>query len=679
VRILVLGDSSSAGIGSGVDVYPYRLFQQLETSTSGPVEVHNHSTPGFTSADAARYFRVKLSRDRWDAVVLYFGNNEGGPGAHKGRYRSSLDTLRSGRRRSTPGLPAPPEPPRDFQLSEDEPAPAHGPPTTPAEFGQNLAGIINLAKARGAQVVLVSPFANRGYPASAGPLLSPFFKIIGSPSSIGDAVRPAGEAATLIRDGMRAQERGQFEPAARNYNAVLSSRRAPPWLLELASNNLGVVFHQAGRCGDAEAMFTSQAAAGGTFSAIASYNLARLLRDKGLDAKADEWFGLALERDSQLYRVKDAYRDAIASTASDSGAHLLDLTTVLTSDMFVDYCHPTAEAHDEIASALSVILERVGRVGRVAESRHECQSSRYQSHFPSPNAFEYCDDDLVDYYDIAPPVPERELETEADRVTAMLRRSRERNPLLAVRRLSVDSPIQRSIVGALAHVALHPMITCVDDLCRWPIRNSCELGRLPEHYIYRLLSGYLDWAHAHGICCRLGDDDVEGRADLRLYYKRLMIGRSGDDAETHVNLDDSYRRRLREQVLSACQREDLFRDLRAERLITVLRWYTREAFRYGTQSRISMLYPLPAFDAIVEALRVWLIIARFHGDRDDECLILTLYGWLRDLERIHSRHASRFVRQEYSTSEQDCVLFERELSSWKACVPMTVADGSSTR
>jgi lysophospholipase L1-like esterase len=674
VRILVLGDSSSAGIGSGVDVYPHRLFRQLETSTSVPVEVHNHSTPGFTSADAARYFRVKLSHDRWDAVVVYLGNNEGGPGVHKGCYRASRDTLGFGRRRSTPGLPAPPAPPRDFQLSDDEPAPGHGPPTTPAEFGQNLAGIIDLAKARGAEVVLVSPFANRDYPASAGPLLSPFFKIIGAPSQISDAVRPAGEAATLIRDGMRAQERGQYEPAARHYGAVLSNRCSPPWLVDLASNNLGVVLHQAGRCGDAEGMFTSQASAGGAFSSIASYNQARLLRNKGLDAKADEWFGLALERDSQLYRVKDAYRDAIAGAASAGGAHLLDLSSILTGEMFVDYCHPTAEAHDQIASALAVIL------GRVAVSRSECPASRYHDYYPSPNAFAYCDDDLVDYLEIAPPVPEKELETEVARVTAMLRRSREQNPLLAVRRLSVGSPIQRLIVGALAHAALHPMITCVDDLCRWPIRNSCELGRLPEHYIYRLLSGYLDWAHAHGICYRLGDDDIEGRADLRLYYERLTIGRrAGVGAETDINVDDSYRRRLRQQMLSACHREDLFRDLRAEKLITALRWYTREAFRYGTQSRISMLYPLPAFDSIVEALRVWLIIARFHGDRDDECLILALYGWLRGLERIHHRHASRFVHRKYSTSEQDCILFEQELSQWRACFPMAVVHGSSTR
>jgi lysophospholipase L1-like esterase len=661
VRILVLGDSSSAAIGSAREIYPYRLFCRLEKS--GSVEVQNHSTPGFTSADAARYFSVKLAREQWDAVIVYLGNNEGGPGAHKGRYRPLADSASLGRRRSSPTLPAPPAPPRDYHLTEDDPVLAEGSPTTPAEFGQNLTHITNLAKARGAQVVLVSPFANLAYPASAGPQLSPFFKIVGSPSPIADAVKPIGEAATLIRDGMIAQEEVQYEAAARNYNAVLSSGPWPPWLLELASNNLAVLLHQAGRSSDAEEMFTSRASAGGAFSSIASYNLARLLRDKGLHAKADEWFGMALEQDAYLYRVKQAWRDAIAETATATGAHLLDLATILGADMFVDYCHPTAEAHDDIASALSAML------GHAPVSHSESSGSRYVSHHPSPDAFRYCDDDLVDYYDIAPPVDRKYLEEETDRVGVMLRESREQNPSLALRRISVDSPIQRSIVGALAHVALHPMITCADDLCRWPIQDGCELGRLPEHYIYRLMLGYLDWAYAYGVGCGLGDDDLEGRSDLRLYYRRLMIGRAGDDGETRINVDESYRRRLRRHVLSACQRDDLFRDFRAERLITVLRWYTREAFRYGTQSRTSMLYALPVFDSIVEALRVWIVLARFHGAKEDERLILAVYGWLRGLERIHRHYARLFVRQKYSTSEQDSAAFGRELSKWRACFP----------
>jgi lysophospholipase L1-like esterase len=659
VRILVLGDSSSAGIGSGIDVYPYRLYCRLEKS--GPVEIQNHSAPGFTSADAARYFKIRLSRDHWDAVVVYLGNNEGGPGAHKGRYHSFLDTLGLRRRRSAPYLPAKTGPHQDFYLLRDEPQPVRGPVTTPAEFSYNLSQIINFAKARGTQVALVSPFANRAYPASAGPSLSPFFKIIGSPSTIGDLVTADGDTATLIRDAICAQEQRHYEIAAHKYNAVLSNRGSPPWLLALASNNLAVLLHHAGRSRDAERMFTSQALARHTFSSIATYNLARLLHEKGVYAEADEWFGLATEQDTYLYRIKDAYRDAIACTAAASGAHLLDLAAILTHDMFVDYCHPTAQAHDEIASALNELLSRMAAM----PSKGWPESSRYLNYYPSPNAFEYCNDNLLDYYQIAPPASAETLETETAQITMALQRLREQKPSRAVRCLSANSALQHAIIEALTCVTRHPIITCVDDLCRWPVRSCCEFGRLPEHYIYRLLSCYLEWAHAHGISCLLGDDDIEGQSDLRLRYRRLMIGRTGGDSETHVNVDEGYRRRLRQRVLEACQDEDLFRDSRAERVMTVLRWYTREAFRYGTQSRVSMLYPMAAFDSIAEALRVWMVMARFHGDQSDERMIQSLYSWLRGLERIHSHYAARFLCQRYSASDQESILFRRELLRWK--------------
>lgn len=661
MKILVMGDSSSAGIGSGLDVYPYQLFRRLEKSRL--VEVQNHSTPGFTSADAARYFRMRLSRQRWDAVIVYLGNNEGSTSAHKGRYRPLMDLLGFRRRRSSPRPFAQSGTAPELCLSEDEPKPASGPATTPTEFSQNLSEIIRLAKSCGAVVILVSPFANREYPASAGPLISSSFKIIGLPTRVGHAVVPVGETSTIIRDAILAQEQGHYQFAARSYNAALA-RHSPEWLMELSSNNLAVLLHDTGRSRDAEQIFASYALRGYGFSSIFTYNRARLLRDTGRNQEADEWFGMAAEQDKYLYRIKDAYRNAIANTAVTSGARLLDLSVILSDDMFVDYCHPTAIAHNEIASALSELLIHLPE-----RQFDQCTESSYRNYYPSPNAYEYCDDDLVDYYSIAPCISEETISAELAQVTIKLKQMGVHDSLRALQNLSVASREQIAAVEALSSVARHPMITCTDDLLDWPLQESCELGRMPEHYIYRLLLCYLDWAYAHGISPQLADDDTDGEMDLRLFYQRLMIGRKGRCSETRINLSHSYRRRLRQQVLGACLEEELFRDIRAERLITVLRWYTREAFRYGTQSRIGMLYPEMRFDSILEALRVWMVIARFHRHQNDECLIRALYGWLRGLERIHRIHSSQFLIQRYSASEDDERRFRRELLQWKDVFP----------
>ena len=660
MRILVLGDSSSAGIGGDLQVYPYRLFKRLERSRF--VELQNHSSPGLTSADAARYFQIRLSKDRWDAVVVYLGNNDGGPGVHKGRYRPLWDRLGLGCRRSVRSLPPPPGTPREFHLSDDVSMAIDGPAATPAEFGQNLSHIVNLARARGAHVVLINPLANRAYPASVGPVLSPFFKIIRAASRIGHLVKPEGEAATLIRDAICAEEQGRFDRALSGYETILSSRFSSPFLLQVAFNNLAVLLHHLGRSSDAEAILSSQARAGDESSSIASYNLARLMQHQGRRADADKWFGVAAEQDAHLYRIKDAYRDAVGRIAACFGVRVLDLATLLTRDGFVDYCHPTAEAHDEIAAAVHSALHCV------APPSHESGESRYESHYPSPSAFEFCDDDLLDYYDITPELSAGELQDGMSQVAAKLQCLRTESPLRALKLVPCDSAVQSSIVGALTYVAAHPIVTCVDDICRWPVRNNCELGRLPEHYVYRLLLNYFEWGQTHRVSSRMGDDDIDA-SDLCLFYRRLMIGRPEIDAETPVNTSDSYRRRLRGRVLRAVRHPMLFHDVRVERMTTVLRWYTREAFRYGTQSRLSMLYPVAALDSIAEALRVWMVIARFRNAHDDECLIRVLYAWLRGLERIHANHARRFISQTYSSSQEDRRQFTRELLLWRMRLP----------
>ncbi|MFI6910355.1 SGNH/GDSL hydrolase family protein [Nonomuraea sp. NPDC050394] len=147
-RILVLGDSSSAGIGAPQQVYPVHL-------ATGGSRVENHAVPGLTSADAARYFVRKPARRRWDVVIVYLGNNEAFQQGRKGAYRPWLDV---GRRR----ILARETRLERLVLSEtDDELPSA---TTSREFRANLEVIIRTARRNGARVVLANPVANPGFP-----------------------------------------------------------------------------------------------------------------------------------------------------------------------------------------------------------------------------------------------------------------------------------------------------------------------------------------------------------------------------------------------------------------------------------------------------------------------------------------------------------------------------------
>ena len=85
-QIAVIGDSSSSGIGMGCACYPARLFGLLTGEMD--VSVHNSAVPGFTSADASRFFHAIARARPLDYVIIYLGNNEGAVGVRKGYYHA---------------------------------------------------------------------------------------------------------------------------------------------------------------------------------------------------------------------------------------------------------------------------------------------------------------------------------------------------------------------------------------------------------------------------------------------------------------------------------------------------------------------------------------------------------------------------------------------------------------
>ncbi|MCP2318805.1 hypothetical protein APR12_004164 [Nocardia amikacinitolerans] len=185
------------------------------------------------------------------------------------------------------------------------------------------------------------------------------------------------------------------------------------------------------------------------------------------------------------------------------------------------------------------------------------------------------------------------------------------------------------------------MITSPADLAHRPPIRRCEIGAFPEFYLDRLLLDHLAAARRWGV------DDLPEWAncwqlDATAIRARLLTPETLP--ETTVVADSTQCEQILRRVRTRlAQSPTLFDDTRADRVATIRWWYTREAFRYGTQSRPDMLYPRPELDALAEALFVSLTLARKLAHYAVEAESLTLLRNLSRLRGIHEQHAADFV------------------------------------
>ena len=232
MRILVLGDSCSAGIGSPQAVYPSVLHKLL----SGAHRIENHAVPGFTSADAARYFRRTLAGQRWDAVIVYLGNTDGAQSRYKGTYHPWRD-----RDRWLPRLHQAKAVVRIHNRNKnefDEREERRSVATTPKDFQKNLESITREARRGGARVFLINPVANTHFPAGMMARNAPFYKVVGLETKLADQLTGATEVARMLIDAIREDEQGNFDSAVAKYRELA---RGESRASEIALNNLAVL------------------------------------------------------------------------------------------------------------------------------------------------------------------------------------------------------------------------------------------------------------------------------------------------------------------------------------------------------------------------------------------------------------------------------------------------------
>ena len=638
-RVIVLGDSSSSGLGSERCHYPQLLQQHLPGAS-----VSNYSVPGLTAADARALYQSELRRAGCSNLVLYLGNNEAALGSYRRRrpfwLRRLLQILRF---RADSAWVWPPE---KFLL-QPEHQQANFQPAGAGRFRRDITAIIRAARAEGTQVVIINPVANKLFPAGAGLLNAPFFEFLGWPARVAHLLHASDPWGELLIEGIGAREQNDFS-RMRDCFRRLQQECPLSMYSTIALNNEACAL--AGLEPEhAESLLRKGQESAWEYECIFHYNLARLYESLGRKGQAQNESELSCETDRSLYRIQDPYRACLAELASEFRLPLVDLAELLSPDDFVDYCHPTARGHAKIAHALQQVISAGVPTTTCAKP---CEDL-----FPSPAYYSYPRTTIVEYYGIEQPVERERLATLLRSIISALSFEEFEDPACIRRRLfahSSSDTLQRYVLNFLVSNSGHPIFNDKLDLLGAHLPLAHEIFTFPEFFLYRLLYNY-----AAGLESEAGGTPGPLTAEQ---YAALILRKNKLPLDAPICESKEYAAAVAGKLRRCLMSSSIFENRIGVRAKTIMYWYTREAFRYGTHSRLSMLYDRVPLDWFSESLLVLSLISL----RRNLCLednIEEVRSGLAALAEIHDGYCSNFLKKGViDAAEYEDALKSRRLS-----------------
>ena len=163
----------------------------------------------------------------------------------------------------------------------------------------------------------------------------------------------------------------------------------------------------------------------------------------------------------------------------------------------------------------------------------------------------------------------------------------------------------------------HPLFQNGEAIANMPPALLGELGRYPDAYITRLLEPYLSYAKAKGLFSLIDEKILPIALEKRL-------GLLNGDSLEYLSKSE-HLKHIETPTLIPVIKEDILGHLlnhltsspsMGHRYRTMMYWYFKESLRYGSHSRLSMLYDQVQLDMIVETILGVTVIA--HSANQDQ-------------------------------------------------------------
>jgi len=618
-RIAILGDSSSSGIGLGTCCYPAKIYRILQNEVDA--HITNCASPGFTSADASRYFHTELTKRHFDYVVIYLGNNEGASSARKGYYnhfksRFSDYFSEQTRKKFRPVL----SPSRFlFRYNVSNPTIA----SSPSEFRKNLNSIIGGAQRMGAKVIVINPIANLRFPSGLGAANSSYVCYLDELGELGYLPQnnPIDEISTTLANGLQSFALNRYAEAIKTWEPLASINNVAGFIARHNILCARALFED----GFPELQLQALLGEFPAYDSTIVYNLAQLKRLRGDQQKANELLEQAAELDISIYRIGSKYREVIANLAARNGVRIIDLGTMLNQFNFVDYCHPTNDGHTAIAHAVVNFIRSDGWQSNLREH------SVYEVILPSPDYVSSPGQTLIEYQSIDWPIEKEAI------AKAMTARRGEGSSLH-------NTEIVKCVENFFRSNKNHPVFTSNLSICGDWMPMSHEILSFPEYYVYRVLYNYYQEYEKSSILkdiCRFDNlNEVLFRAKE---YNSLILRESRSSLSLELDFRREYYLEIVDKIiLLLTSSKTIYRAMIGERIRTIMTWYTREAFRYGTQSRVSMLYDRWEIEKLIEGIIVAVVIAEKLGKMKEIEELAKLLSFILELLQVHEKYARQY-------------------------------------
>jgi len=616
--------------------YPYVLADRLLWPRE--TKILNTSQPGITAADAAAFF-LRFGKEYPDlkAVIIYLGNCDANANElRKGRMTPLR--LAGQMMREAFGF----RPPKavlcnklmrlewneSYNISFER-------VEKPEDFEYNLIRVINVCRSRSIPVVLVRPRVNHSFPAGVGKGNFVYYHYLPFSSRFTSSLSHPDQR---FLNAFAAYEQGRFEQSSRLYKEILIAACASVERTEyplIVVHNYATACVRQGRNDEALALFDLLLKEPAVRREIVLFNKAFVLKCMGEDVGSKTCFSEAYEVDSSMYRVKDAYLDAIdrLAAANQNTVRLVDMS-IFCDDDFVDHCHLMPVAQEKLADMIENALSRTTVMNGTMAAQIEQHLFNLELALGNTASF-------FDYYRVYAPLTAEQIRRDID----VLRLDIGEGDVLSDRALSlVSEPVAKTV----EYARRHPCFTDIRDFLRFPPEIPLDVGRFPEYFLIRRLVPYLEAASYEApVAAVLSEVPglLHSGRELSMILPFVAGGVKMEVPLVDNIVDKQWVSRIIFHVRLSLSGHLEKGSRIHERLETTIFWYFREVLRWGSHSRVSMRYERMALEFMAEALAVasWLDLKTSAG-RNEE--ILELAKVLVQVVQIHEKYCLQFKQGE---------------------------------
>ena len=357
---------------------------------------------------------------------------------------------------------------------------------------------------------------------------------------------------------------------------------------------------------------------------IIYYNLSQIAKLNNNIAGYNKYQLLSYESDTSLYRVRETYKKRIEEIKLEiKDVSLIKMEDFIQQSDFLDHCHLLPEGQKKMAD--NIFKE-------ISQKIKGKNKATLENTIFNPESFKGNFAPFDKYYKTFSPLNKKKIKAMFDEIFKENSESLNRKQLIHVTTASLY------IDDSLKYYVKHPLFEVLSDIKTNSPKLPIDVGRFPEYFLVRIIISYLK--------------DYEALIDIEDVFSSKIL-RKRKDLEKILPISNIY-------DLKACaedinKKEDKIRFYRIlkkckaalvdhlaigaqvfERKKTTIFWYFRETLRFGSHSRISMLYDRICLEYIAEGLAVAYLLNHKWNFKEKKTVIKLIKS-LDDTVNLHEK------------------------------------------